>query len=302
MNDLEERIRATLDVRAGTSAIRTMPRGTRRRIRSRQTGAAFLAFATAMAFSFVAFELFSTPSGGSRTANGEDGGEVVVVQPPRGLDASLDLHDVDPPAPGDWPDVTRGDLSDAYVDRSDEEVASIIVDKTPIDAGRVQDEPWSLVALEQNGNGALWSEASPGPCGELFLGSWGDDGGGSFCLRLDDLEGSPEMTSMGIVWGVGPITAYAGVATSRVDRIELDLAGGGSRGVRLLDGPPGVSGRYFVVFVPNGAEGNVVAYGGSGEIVGRDVLCAAQLEVPADATGTCGNGVVGSASPVVSGP
>ena len=202
------------------------------------------------------------------------------MQPPRGLDASLDLHDVDPPAPGEWPAVTRGDLSDAYVDVSVEEAASIVVDKTAIDAGRVQDEPWSLVALEQNGEGMLWSEAAPGPCGELYLGSWGDDGGGSFCLRLDDLGGAPEMTSMGIVWGVGPITAYAGVATSRVDRIELDLVAGGSRRVPLLDGPSGVSGRYFVVFVPNGARGSVVAYGASGEVVGRDVLCAAQLEVP----------------------
>ena len=107
---------------------------------------------------------------------------------------------------------------------------------------------------------------------------------------------------MGIVWGVGPITAYAGVATSRVDRIELDLVAGGSRRVPLLDGPPGVSGRFFVVFVPNGARGSVVAYGASGEVVGRDGLCAAQLEVPEDATGTCGNGVVSSSSPVVSGP
>ena len=107
---------------------------------------------------------------------------------------------------------------------------------------------------------------------------------------------------MGIVWGVGPITAYAGVATSRVDRIELDLVAGGSRRVPLLDGPPGVSARYFVVFVPNGARGSVVAYGASGEVVGRSVLCAAELEVPADATGTCGNGVVSSSSPVVSGP
>jgi len=300
MNDLEERIRATLDQRATPSATRTMPPGTRQRIRSRQAGAAFVAFATAMAFSFVVFGLFSTPSGASRTATGDD--EVVIVQPPRGLDASLDLHDVDAPAPGEWPDVTYGDLSGAYVDLAEEEAASIVVDKSAIDAGRVQDEPWSLVALEQNGNGALWSEAAPGPCGELYLGSWGDDGGGSFCLRLDAIEASLEMTSMGIVWGVGPITAYAGVATSRVDQIELDLEGGGSKVVPLLDGPPGVSARYFVVFVPNGARGSMLAYGESGDVVGRDVLCAAELEVPADATGTCGNGVVSSSSPVVAGP
>lgn len=300
MNDLEERIRAVLHERVNATAIRTMPPRTRRRIRSRQTGSVLVAFATAMAFSFVAFQLFSNPLGGSRTAAGED--EVVVVQPPRGLDASLDLHEVDPPAPGEWPDVTRGDLSDAYVDYSEEEAASIVVDKTAIDAGRVQDEPWSLVALEQNGKGALWSEGAPGPCGELYLGSWGDDGGGSFCLRLDDMEGAPEMTSMGIVWGVGPITAYAGVATSRVARIELELEAGGSRLVPLLDGPSGVGARYFVVFVPNGARGSVLAYGGSGEVIEQQGLCAAQLEVPADATGTCGNGVVSSSSPVVSGP
>jgi hypothetical protein len=45
----------------------------------------------------------------------------------------------------------------------------------------------------------------------------------------------------------------------------------------------------------------VVAYEGSGEVLERLELCAAQLEVPADATGTCGNGVVGSSSPVVNG-
>jgi hypothetical protein len=298
MSTLEERIRATLDERVRASAIRSMPHGTRRRIRARQVGTALVAFAMAMSFSFVAFELFSMPTDASRTAADND----IVVPAPHGRDTSLDLHDVDPPAPGEWPDVTSGDLSDAYVDRSEGEGASIVVDKTAIDAGRVQDEPWSLVALEQNGTGALWSQASPGPCGELFLGSWGDDGGGSFCLRLDAMSGSPEMTSMGIVWGVGPITAYAGVATSRVDRIELDVVGGGSRVVPLLDGPPGVNARYFVVFVPNGARGSVIAYGGSGEVVARGGLCAAQLEVPADATGTCGNGVAHSSSPVVSGP
>ena len=301
MNDLEERIRATLKEHVTASGMtRTMPPGSRRRIRSRQAGSALVVLATTVAFSFLTFQLFSTPSGASRTASGED--DAVVITASRGPDSSLYLHDVDPPAPGEWPEATSGDLSDAYVDISEEEAASIVVDKTAIDAGKVQDEPWSLVALEQNGSGALWSEAAPGPCGELYLGSWGDDGGGSFCLRLDDMVGSPEMTSMGIVWGVGPVTAYAGVTTSEVDHMEIDLVGGGSRLVPLLDGPPGVSARYFVVFVPNGARGNVVAFGGSGEVVGRDVLCAAQLEVPADATGTCGNGVVSSASPVVSGP
>lgn len=259
-----------------------------------------MTFVTAAAFSFVVFELFSTPLGGSRT--GEGGQGVEVVPAPRGPDVSETWNDVDPPAPGEWPRVSRGDLSDAYVDRTEGEQVSFVVDKTAIDAGRVQDEPWSLVALEQNGSGALWSEAAPGPCGELFLGSWGDDGGASFCLRLDGMEGTPAMTSTGIVWGVGPITAYAGVVTNSVDRIEIELEGGESRRVPLLDGPPGVSGRSFVVFVPNGARGSLVAYAASGTVIGRDPLCAARLDVPEDTIGSCGNGLVSSSSPVVSGP
>lgn len=300
MNDLEDRIRATLHEQASATVIRTMPQGTRRRIRSRQAGATLVALATAAAFSFAAFEMFATPQGGSRTANGSE--DVQIVPAPRGPDTSLIVHDVDPPAQGEWPIVTRGDLRGAYIDRTNGEDASLVVDKTAIDAGRVQDEPWSLVALEQNGDGAMWSEAAPGPCGELFLGSWGDDGGASFCLRLDGMPGSPEMTSTGIVWGVGPITAYAGVVTSHVDRVELDLAGGGSTRVPILDGPRDVTGRFFVVFVPNGALGSLVAYGASGEVVGHESLCAAELEVPADATGACGNGLLDSSSPVVSGP
>jgi hypothetical protein len=300
MTDMEARIRAALDERTIATAIRTMPPGTLRRIRSRQAGAALMALATAVAFSFATFELFSAPRSGSRTANGKN--DVEVVPAPRGPDTSGSWNDVDPPAPGEWPRVTHGDLSEAYVDRTEGEETSFAVDKTAIDAGRVQDEPWSLVALEQNGNGAMWSEASPGPCGELFLGSWGDDGGASFCLRLDGMEGSPEMTSTGIVWGVGPIAAYAGVAMNGIHRIELDLAGGGSRSVPLLDGPRGATGRFFVVFVPNEARGSVVAYGPSGEVVGREGLCAAELEVPDDATGACGNGLLSPSSPVVAGP
>ncbi len=127
MNDLEERIRATLADRATAPAIRTMPSGTRGRIRSRQAGSALVAFAAATAFSFLTFQLFSAPSGASRTADAEAVTKVQIVQPPQGLDASLDLHDVDPPAPGEWPDVTRGDLRGAYVDYTVEEEVSIVV-------------------------------------------------------------------------------------------------------------------------------------------------------------------------------
>jgi hypothetical protein len=300
MTDIEERIRRALEAHVGITGIRTMPPGTRRRIRSYQAGSSMVAFAAVVAFSFVVFELFSFPPGGSRTADGS--GDVQVVTAPREPDGSPSWNLVDPPAPGEWPHVTRGDLSEAYVDRTVGEGASFVVGKTVIDFGRVQDEPWSLVALEQNGNGAMWYEAAPGPCGELFLGSWGDDGGASFCLRLDSMQGSPEMTSTGIVWGVGPITAYAGVVTSQVDRIEILLGQGDSRRVPLVDGPGGVTGRFFVVFVPNGARGDLIAYDASGRVVGRDPLCAATLEVPADATGGCGDGLLTTSSPVVSGP
>ncbi len=299
MTDLEDRIRATLDARAGVTGIRTMPPGTRRRIRSRQVGASLVALATAAAFSFLVLDLFSTPPAGPRPAEGKS--DVQIVPAPSEPEGTGDWKLVDPPAPGAWPHVTRGDLSEAYIDRTAGEGA-FVVDKTPIDGGRVQEEPWSLVALEQNGNGAMWYEAAPGPCGELFLNSTGDYGGASFCLRLDDMEGSPEMTSMGIVWGVGPITAYAGVVTSRVDHVEIVVGQDETRRVPLVDGPPGVTGRYFVVFPPNDARGSLVAFGSSGQVVGREPLCAVHLDVPLNAAGGCGNGLLSTSSPVVGGP
>jgi hypothetical protein len=307
MSDIEERVRGALEARAGVTGIRTMPPGTHRRIRSRQAGASAVALAAVAAFSFVAFELFSSPLGGSRppqssgSPTAQPKSDVEIVPAPNEPDGSPAWNLVDPPVPGEWPEVTHGDLSEAYVDRTVGEEDSLLVDKTVIDAGRVQGEPWTLVALEQNGGG-LWFEAAPGPCGELFLGSWGVDGGASFCLRLEDMEGSPEMTSTGIVWGVGPITAYAGVVTSRVDRVEIVLGRGDVRRVPLLDGLRGVTGRYFAVFVPNGARGEVLAYDPSGEVVGREQLCAATFEVQADATGACGNGLLSPSSPVVGGP
>jgi hypothetical protein len=296
MSQVEDRIRSTLSARVGGTGIRTMPAGTLRRIRARQAWSTVVASAVVVVFGLAAIEAFSIPADRSRTADGEP--SVVVPAPAHG-EPTWDR--VEAPAPGAWPVVTHGALHEGYVDRTVGEDPSLVVDKTVVDAGRVQGIPWSLVALEQNGEGMLWHPAAEGPCGELYLGSWGDDGGAGFCLRKDDVgNAAPNMSAVGIVWGIGPLSAYAGVVTERIDRVEIVLGSGGSRTVPLLEAH-GVSGRVFAVFVPNGARGAIVARDATGVVVARESLCAADLKVAEDATGGCGRGLMGPSSPVVTG-
>jgi hypothetical protein len=295
MSHLEDLIRSTLDTRAPITGVRTIPQGTLRRIRVRQAVSSVIASVIVAALAVGAFEAFSIPFDRSRPADGPGDAEIVPA-PPQGAPT---WDRVEAPPPGSWPDVTHGALQDGYVDRTVGEGASVLVDKTVVAAGWVQGVPWSLVALEQDGEGATWHPAAPGPCGELFLGAWGDDGGAGFCLRMDDTVGSPAMSAVGIVWGVGPLSAYAGVVTDAVDRVEVVLGSGDTRAVPLVEGPRGMTGRLFALFVPNGARGTIVARSADGDVVARQPLCAADLIVPEDATGGCGEGLMGPASPVV---
>jgi hypothetical protein len=296
MSGIEERIHSTLSAQVAGTGIRTMPAGTLRRIRARQAWSSMVGSAVVVVFALVAIEAFSVPVDRTRTADGE---QTVVVPAPAQGDPTWDR--VEAPAPGAWPEVTHGAIAEGYVDRTAGEGASLLVSKTVIDAGTVQGVPWSLVALEQTGEGAMWHPAAPGTCGELFLGAWGDDGGVSFCLGLDGGVAAPPMGTVGVVWGIGPLSASAGVVTDRIDRVEIVLGSGGSRPVPLLEAH-GVSGRVFAVFVPNGARGAIVARDADGNVVARAPLCAADVVVEDGATSACGSGLVGTSSPVVAGP
>jgi hypothetical protein len=222
-----------------------------------------------------------------------------VVVPAPNIVGTPSWDPIEAPAPGAWPDVTHADLLGAYVDRTVGEDSSIVEGKTAIDAGTVQGVAWSLVALVQNGEGAMWAPAAPGPCAELYVGPAGENGGGTVCLRLDTTNERPDLSVGGVVWGMGPLTAYTGVATAHVERLTFEGSDGSERSVRLLSLGGSVDARFFAIFVPNDARGRFVAYDGSGTVLDRAPACASSLDVGHRATGGCGPTLLGASSPVV---
>jgi hypothetical protein len=86
-----------------------------------------------------------------------------------------------------------------------------------------------------------------------------------------------------------------------VERVEIVLSSGETRMVPLVEGPRGMTGRVFAVFVPNGARGTIMASAADGGVVSRQALCAGDLTVAEDETGGCGAGLMGPSSPVVTG-
>lgn len=294
MSDLETKVRRSLERHAGAPHIRAMPRRTKRAIRLRQSLVAGSAFVVILVL-----------TAGLVGVNGAFRGEgavpraSVVVPAPSISGTAPVWAPIEAPASGAWPAVTRTDLVGAYIDRTVGEDDSIVVGKTPVDAGTVQDVPWSLVALVQNGEGAMWGPAAPGPCAELYVGPAGENGGGGVCLRLDTTKERPDLSVGGVVWGMGPLTAYTGVATTRVERLTFEGSDGSERPVRLLSLGGSVQARFFAIFVPNDARGHLVAYDRSGTVLDRAPLCAASLEVGSRETGGCGPTLLGVSSPVV---
>jgi len=61
----------------------------------------------------------------------------------------------------------------------------------------------------------------------------------------------------------------------RVERafLEIDLKDGQDREVPLVQAPGQVDAKYFVVWPPNGAQGRIVAYGASGEVLAGRIFC-----------------------------
>jgi hypothetical protein len=294
MNDLETTVRRSLERHAGVPPAGAMPRGTRRAVRLRQS--------LVVGSTFVVILVLT--SGLVGVAGAFRGNEAVprasVVVPAPSIPGTAPVWDpIEAPAPGAWPAVTHTDFVGAYIDRTVGEDDSIVEGKTPVDAGTVQDVPWSLVALVQNGEGAMWAPAAPGPCVELYVGPAGENGGETVCLRLDTTKERPDLSVGGVVWGMGPLTAYTGVATTRVERLMFEGSDGSERPVRLLSLGGSVHARFFAIFVPNDVRGHLVVYDGSGTVLDRAPLCAASLDVGSREAGGCGPTLLGVSSPVV---
>jgi hypothetical protein len=167
-----------------------------------------------------------------------------------------------PLAPGEWPVVTYGGDFEPYVDH--EATAGGLVDpgvvgeKTVIAYGTVQGAPWSLVVYNARYPGAPGDVA---PESQLFITGVGGSGGGLYQTQ----PWTPNDLGGGRMHGDDAgFDSIDGVVSSRVATVRLELSDGTVRQADLISGPDGVDARFFLMFVPAGSDGRVVALDGSG--------------------------------------
>jgi len=281
--DLETRLRETMARRAAPPIVRPMPTDTPSRVRRRRAFnlVAAAAFVVIVVAGVAGALRLVSPGPAARPA-----AEATVAMPsPNRPDVTYvtpaPFADL---APGEWPNVETGTIDDPYVDR----VTGEEIDKTVVASGFVEGAEWSMTAFALNG----W-----GTCGELFVGDWGDYGGVRFC---SDVRGEPGQTDLRIVgtsFGLGPITAYAGVVSPAVDRVVVELADGSRRSVDLVNAPEGLDDRSFVVFVPIDAAGRLVAFNADGGRAAAERLCVVS-PAPLEQVTSCGNGMATNFSAV----
>jgi hypothetical protein len=165
-------------------------------------------------------------------------------------------------AAGDWPSVTYGGAFEPYIDH--EATANGVVDpgvvgdKTVIAYGTVQGAPWSLVAYNLRDSDA---PSGLNPASQLFItGVGGGDG-----ALYETTPWQPNDLGAGRMHGDHQnFDSIAGVVSTRIGSVRLELSDGTSREPDLIAGPAGVDARYFVLFVPDDASGRLVAFDAAG--------------------------------------
>jgi hypothetical protein len=281
--DLETKLSETLDRHAPSPRSRSMPAGTASRVIRRRAAAIATAMALAVALVAGGAGLFRYLSRGPAVQRPAAEATVAMPSP-----TEPDVTYVTPApfadlAPGQWPRVQAGGVEDPYVDR----VTGEELDKTVVATGLVEGIEWSMTAFADR----RW-----GTCGELFLGDWGDYGGVRSCSRVESEPGQTDLSVAGASFGLGPITAYAGVVSAAVDRVVVELVDGSRRSVDLVNAPHGAGDRLFVEFVPIDAGGRFVAFDADGGRV-AERLCVGSPASLEQVT-SCGNGLATSFSAV----
>jgi hypothetical protein len=294
--DLETRLRETMDRRTEGVGIRSMPPGTVARVRRRRAVGLFVAAALAIAFlggvsglvHITADRSVGQPAAESTASIPTPEPGVTFVTP--GPFADL--------RPGEWPDVESGGVEDPYVDREigDDEV---LTDKIVVASGYVEGVEWSMTAFGADHSGV--GNIGWGTCGELFAGDLGDNGGVRLCTNVEGDPGQRDLRIAGTSFGTGPVTAYAGIVSDRVDHVVFEFEDGSHRTVEPVGGPTGLDARYFVLWVPNDAAGTVSALDARGTSIATEPLCVG-APAPQDEVTACGNGAAWSVSAVVSEP
>jgi hypothetical protein len=304
MIDLEERIAETLRDHAPVF-VTPMPKGTRLRVRARQTVASLTAVAAVVGLVVLAMGVVSAVPGTHRPASEQ------TVPAPSGVLPNLQgdqggANDatVAPGSPGEDTTAHGTTSTEPYTEQVDGQEVYLLTQKHPVAVGHVSGVEWSLAAYDTRAyEGDRFATFLGGACGDLMVGDQGEYGGITFCLHTDETSSDAPFAIAGFGNDLdpkaGPITAYAGLVGAQVTAVELRLSDGTSSELRLYDAPSGIDARYFGVFLPAGSAGHVVALGPSGAELGSGGLCIAQPPTGAKNIG-CGHGLVGVSSVVTS--
>jgi hypothetical protein len=268
MNDLETRLRETLDSHAGPIWTRVARAGTVRAVHRRQIR--FGVTATAAAATIVAFSIVLVSVGIGRSpvqrTTASNGQAAAQTDPPAG-----------------WPVITLG-ADPAYIQRAmalyDQNSAGIVTPPAVLASGRVDGRNWVVTGFKTDGGGD-WGGAS-GTCGNLFVDTGGNDQQPQFGICLAPQHsgsGSPPAPAVARLEGgvsvPNDLTMYVGIVSSSVDRIEVTLGDGSSWDPTLITGPTGSNERFFILFPPPHMDGEVVFLDANGSAVAGLSLCAA---------------------------
>jgi hypothetical protein len=175
---------------------------------------------------------------------------------------------VDVPLPipaGAWPSVTYGGEFEPYVDHEANADGvrdpGVVGEKTVIAYGTVQKAPWSLVAYNTRYPGA---PGDVSPAGDFFITGVG----GSGATLFNTTPWAPNDFAAGRMHGDDArFDSVDGIVSTRVHAVRLELSDGTVQDVTLIPGPAGVDARYFVLFIPNPAQGRLVALDAAGREV-----------------------------------
>jgi hypothetical protein len=284
--DLETRLRETMDRHARSPAPREMPPGTASRVYSRRAVAIATTAAVAVALVAGVAGLYRYLSGGPAIRPAAEATVAMPSPTEPGVTYVTPAPFADL-APGKWPTVELSGVERPYVDRE----SGAELDKTIVASGYVEGTEWTMTAFAVHGSGT---------CGELFLGETGDYGGVRFCSDGGE-PGQTDLRIAGTSFGLGPLTAYTGVISDAVDRVVFELADGSRKAADLLQAPPGLDARSFVLFVPVDAAGRVVALDADGARVASEPLCVGS-PAPLEQVTSCGIGLSATFSAVSAQP
>jgi hypothetical protein len=293
MNATETKIREALEHHVGPQPLRTMPTGTRPRVRRRQARwvAGVAVMVGAATFASVAV-LRSLPGPGGPA----DGGTIVKDDP-------LEF------VPAGWPAVDIGNPADGYTMPPD--VAGAAGGVRVIASGTVDGAGFSYESFVSNGTDSGSGDACSGFAGPGLDEFASPDPqppgavGGISSGTCAHAQGVPGRTDLYVGGQQDPqqapgIVATYGFASERVDHLEVRLDDGRTVDIPLLGSPPGWNGiQAYLFFPPEGATGTLTAFSAGGTPLARAPICVANGV--SGGGGDCG-GPADQLTPVPEGP